>query len=210
MLYVFLEEILDAPKLYSKIELIEQNNQTEALSGGGVHLLSINADGTTPPAYQLVFGKSNVIDSLESAIDNAFVHLKKVKDSMLSSELPLVESVILSKKNFDNETERRLIELLVPSKSTSDSKLTYDTAFGVFLGYSIGLDKDKYSNPEFRQKLTEKMNLDIRENVDRIKKRIQADGMQNHSFYFYVLPFNEADAEKGTIMDSLLNGGVEA
>lgn len=32
--------------------------------------------------------------------------------------------------------------------------------------------------------------------------------MGTHSFYFYILPFNDADDEKRSIMKVLLEGGV--
>lgn len=32
-------------------------------------------------------------------------------------------------------------------------------------------------------------------------------GLGNHSFYFYILPLNDADAEKTQIMDRVMNGG---
>ena len=76
------------------------------------------------------------------------------------------------------------------------------------MGYSLGLDAKKYSNSEFRIELTRKMDSDIKAHVSYIADKIKVANMGTYSFYFYVLPFNDADAEKKSIMAALLEGGV--
>jgi hypothetical protein len=39
-------------------------------------------------------------------------------------------------------------------------------------------------------------------------KKIKEENLSAHSFYFYILPFNDADGEKLSIMNELLGGGV--
>jgi len=138
MLYVFLEQILGAPKLFSKIELTQFGNQ-HTQNSGGVHLLPLGTIGTTP-SYQMVFGKSNVIGDLQDAIDNAFEHIKAVRDNT-SKEMKIVESTVFS-KTYDAQTTDFLKEIIIPSKKKN---AIVDKAFGVFLGYSLGLDPNKDS-----------------------------------------------------------------
>jgi len=201
LLYVFLEQILGAPKLFSKIELIEYGNQN-LLNGGGVHLLSLD-DISDTPSYQMVFGKSNIIGDLQDAIDNAFESLKAIRDNA-SEELRIVESTVFA-QSFDKDTADYLKGIIVPSKKKN---AVVDKAFGVFLGYSLGLDAENYSNADFRNELMRKMDLDIKTHIAYISKKIKEANMGTHSFYFYILPFNDADSEKRSIMKVLLEGGV--
>lgn len=69
LLYAFLEQILDAPKIMSKVELVTTTN-THSSKCDGIHLLSL--DGYVRPYYQLVFGSSSVVDDIKDAIDQVF------------------------------------------------------------------------------------------------------------------------------------------
>src|SRR6056297_1109828 len=112
MLYVFLEQILDAPKLFSKIELTQFGNQ-HTKNCGGVHLLPLDNMGATP-SYQIIFGKSNVIGDLLDAIDNAFDHITAMRDNV-SKELRVVESTVFS-QTYDAQTTDFLKNIIIPSK----------------------------------------------------------------------------------------------
>lgn len=197
LLYVFLEQILGAPKLFSKIELLDYGNT--ALSGGGVHLLPLGENDT---AYQMVCGKSHIIGDLQDAVDNAFTALVAMKSNSVR-EFQTVESTVFS-QSFDPETVDQLKNIIKPNKK----KVDVDIAFGVFLGYSLGLDAEKYSNQEFRAELARKMDTDIKAHVAYIVKKIKETGLGTHSFYFYILPFNDANGEKLSVMTTLLEGGA--
>lgn len=199
MLYVFLEQILGAPKLYNKIELAQFGNHN-IQNGGGVHLLPLNGG---IPSYQMVFGKSNIIGDLKDAIDNAFNSLITVRDNP-SEELRIVESTIFA-QTYDDQTAEFLKELIIPGKQKNTP---VDRAFGVFLGYSLGLIADNYSNEAFPKEMMRKMNIDIKAHAAYIVKKIKEENLSAHSFYFYILPFNDADGEKLSIMNELLGGGV--
>lgn len=199
LMYVFLEQVLEAPKLFSKVELLDSGNET-AQNGGGVHLRSPSDD---IPSYQMVFGKSHVVGDIQDAIDNAFVSIEAAKANM-SGEMHLVENAILT-QSFPKETADHLKEILIPSKQKADPM---ERAFGVFLGYSLGLDASKYSNADFRKAMAQRMNLDIKAHTVYIANKISAAKLGMHSFYFYILPFNDAIAEKQGIMKVLLEGGT--
>jgi len=199
LLYVFLEQMLGAPKLFNKIEL---NGFGSATSGGGVHLLPLADNGSTP-SYQMVFGKSKVIGDMKHAIDNAFVQLVSVRDNT-ARELQLVENTVFM-QSYDADTAEKLKDIIIPSKKMNAN---VDKAFGVFLGYSLGLDATKFSNSDFRKELTRKMDLDIKAHVTYIAEKIKDANMGTHSFYFYILPFNDADVERMSVMTALLEGGA--
>ena len=52
------------------------------------------------------------------------------------------------------------------------------------------------------------MLCDIKEHAGYIAKKISAAGLTGHSFYVYVVPFNDAEQEKTQIMDAVLRGGT--
>jgi hypothetical protein len=52
------------------------------------------------------------------------------------------------------------------------------------------------------------MNTDIKAHAGYILNKISSAGMGAHSFYFYILPFNDADNDKALIMNALMGGGA--
>lgn len=202
MLYVFLEQILDAPKLFSKYDVPSDGHLVSGSSG--VHLLQPDKD---IPSYQMVFGKSRIVGDPRDAIDAAFVTLEKIKKDT-SREMRLVESTAFD-QHFAPEVAEQLKNIILPSKNPP---VYHDTAFGVFLGYSLGLDTDNKTSAQFRSELEQKMRLDIKRHVSYIADKIKNAKMERYSFYFYFLPFNKADGEKQSIMSSLLGlkGGVQS
>lgn len=201
MLYVFLEQILDAPKVFSKFDTPSDELLTTGTSC--VHLLQTGAE---MPSFQMVFGKSRIVGDPRDAIDDAFITLEAIKNDT-SREIRLVESTAFDKE-FAPEVAEQLKNIIIPSKGQT---IAHDTAFGVFLGYSLGIEKNRPS-AEFRELVAKKMRKDIQAHVSYIIEKIKTAGMEFYSFYFYFLPFNEADEDKQEIMKSLLGfkGGVQS
>ena len=114
----------------------------------------------------------------------------------------MVDNVIFDRLLNDDEVElAKEIFLPSPNKSTP-----YNTSYGVFLGYTLGLDPAQYPVKDFQDIAEEKMQEDIRRNINYILNKIQVNGLGQHSFYFYVLPFNDAETEKKAIMEAVLKG----
>ena len=61
LLYIFMEQELDAPKILSKVE-IDETNRNAVSRSDGVHLLSINKSGQQ--FHQLVFGASDIVGEM--------------------------------------------------------------------------------------------------------------------------------------------------
>lgn len=193
LLYLFLEEKLNAPKLLSKVELKTSNNQY-VFGSDGVHLLSLG-----DKAFQLVLGESKIKGNLNRAVDEAFESIKKVSNNP-SNEFRLIEKNILS-ESFDEKTTEFIKSLIVPLKR--DKSMDVDSAFGIFLGYTLGLDATKYSNSEFREAVRTKVKIDLDYVAAYIEKKINDSGFSGFSFYFYVLPFNNASQDRATIIQRL-------
>lgn len=200
MLYAFLEQILEAPKLMSKVELVTDAKQYSS-NADGVHLLSFgNTYGF--PYYQLVFGTSSIIGDLKDAVDNAFDIIEKL-ESRNANEIQMVENTVFE-KSFNKETTDMIKDILIPKKNKNSA---CDTAYGIFLGYTLGLDDTAYNTIQFRTELAKKMELDIQAHAHYISNQIKQKHLENHSFYFYILPLNDAESEKKNIMQQILNGG---
>lgn len=196
LLYAFLEDVLGAPKLFSKIEL----SAFDQVRSDSVHLLPMPDDDTY---FQMVFGISNIVGDLGDAVDKAFAALSKIKEAE-EDEARLVSTSFLKQRFEDQKTEDYFVSILEPS----EEKVTRpEPAFGVFLGYSIDLDKSKYTNREYPDVVAQKIEMDIRSLIDDIKQKITDLEMESYSFYIYVLPLDEAEADKKAIMQELLIEG---
>jgi len=200
MLYVFLEQILEAPKIFSRIELVTSGSP-KGFGNSGVHLSTIGNDPAAP-SYQMVFGKSRIEGVLSDAVDEAFNAIEAIRDDKLN-ELQLVDSAIF-KQSFDDQTTEGLKKLILPSPS----KPQMNKAFGIFLGYDVGLAGTTYPTADYLTQLNWKMQQDIKAHVSYIASKIKAVKMEHYSFYVYILPLNDAAEDKREIMTSLLEGRI--
>lgn len=193
LLYLFLENKLDAPKLLSKVELKTSGNQY-VFGSDGVHLLQLdNKD------FQLILGESKIKGDLNKAVDEAFESIGKVS-STPDNELRLIEKNILS-ESFDEQTTEFIKSLIVPLKR--NTTINVDNAFGIFLGYTLDLDSSQYSNTEFRVAVKQKLKEDLNNIATYIESKINDSGLTGYSFYFYVLPFNNAKEDRASIINKL-------
>lgn len=200
LLYAFLEQILDAPKIMSKVELVTNTTQHSSKCDG-IHLLSL--DGYTQPYYQLVFGSSSVVGDIKDAIDQAFDAIVDIENTN-SNRLQLLEPSSLD-RDFDAETAQQIKDIVIPKKG---SNIVTESAYGIFLGYTLGLDPNVYPTIQYRNVLNTKMNTDIKNHAAYIAQQINSRGLGTHSFYFYILPLNNADLDKREIMERVMRGGV--
>lgn len=198
MLYILLEQILGAPKVLSKIELNRQAGHVRSRCDA-IHLLT--PDGRTP-ASSIVFGTSSLSGDIQDAIDDAFDKIVQIETNS-AVECQLAEEQVFT-TSLDEGAAKTIKELLIPQPGGA---VTYDSAYGIFLGYDLGLDPKKYSNDDYRCELGLKMALDIAHHAAYIAKKITSMNLGTHSFYVYVLPFDDSDADSVSIMDAVLQRG---
>ena len=198
LLFTFMEGGLHAPKLLSKVEITTDAQRFKSKSDS-VHLLKKMVNGEV--CYQLVFGASSISGSITDAIDAAFDALAEIKNSR-KSERKMVESTLFN-NTYDSETTERLKQIIVPSKQRNAEP---DMAFGIFIGYTIDISED--DNDKFRSLVVEKMKSDIQAAIPYIEQKAAELKLTMHSYYFYFLPFNDAEKDKKQIMDELLLGGA--
>jgi hypothetical protein len=198
LVYSFLEGGLHAPKLLSKVEISTSSRYFNSQSDS-VHLLKRKVNGKV--SYQLVFGASSICGDLMEAIDHAFEILLVIKSGKFR-ERGMVNNTLMN-HTFDEETTKVLKKILVPDGRKEDGP---DMAFGIFIGYTLGITAD--NNDEFRTESVKKMKADIRSVIPYIRRKISELNLGMHSYYFYFLPFNDAENDKKEIMNELLLGGA--
>ena len=201
LIYAFLEEKLKAPKLMSRVELYTELAKFHS-ECKGIHLLSPD-DLPDNTKFQMVFGASDIVDDIKTAIDRAFETIKKIDDHE-NREILMIQKTVLD-QFFEQSEVDLLTEILIPQPGKPES---YDTAYGIFLGYQLGLNPSGRGD-DFETLAEQKMLLDIKEHANYIAEKIIATGLNAHSFYVYIVPFNDAEQEKMQIMDAVLRGGVQ-
>lgn len=117
MLYSFLECVLHAPKIFSKMELQDKSGLYESTSSG-IHILTLKKGDRL--FNQLIFGATDTIESLNEAIDNAFQQVINIKNST-KDELELLETTILNQE-FGLETNKALEAMIIPKKGSGLEK----------------------------------------------------------------------------------------
>lgn len=198
--YIFMEEQLDAPKLMSRVEISTDGKQYNSVADS-IHLLTSGVSGR--PYHQIVFGSSNIVGDLGYAIDGAFEKICRIEQHE-AQEIHMANQLIFERLVTEEEADL-VKDILLPKPSKNNR---YNTSYGVFLGYSLGLGTD-YPVHEYEELAEQKMQADIKRYIPYILKKIQDCGLGMHSFYIYVLPFNDAEAEKKSIMEAVLEGDVD-
>ena len=98
--------------------------------------------------------------------------------------------------------------IVLPNPNKTGKKVPVNTSYGVFLGYTLGLGTG-YPIADFETIAKAKMLVDIKRYIPYILKKINDFGLGAHSFYFYVLPFQDAEENKKAIMEAVLEGDVD-
>lgn len=197
MLYFFLEQELNAPKIMSKIEFSQHGGLVS--KSDGIHLFTTTEFGR--PFNQLVFGASNIEGSLIGAIDRAFERIIDI-EANADIEFSTIENTS-QYLVFDNATNEYLRDIMIPRKHYSHKP---DMAFGMFLGYSLVVDPPESDSAKYRIAAETQLKADIEDAKAHIAQKIKGSNLEGYSFYCYVLPFNDAPSERTSLIDEMLEG----
>lgn len=201
LIYAFLEGKLSAPKLMSRVELSTDLSQYKSVCES-IHLLSATDDKGVP-FNQMVFGASNIVGEIQDAVDNAFEAILRIEKHS-NREIKMVEKTALD-RSFEDDEIAFLTDTIIPQPN---AKSKYNTAYGIFLGYSIGVKAEDHLGVEYEDLVTKKMVDDIRQHAQYIANKIKSNGLDEHSFYIFILPFMDAETNKSEIMDHVMKGAV--
>lgn len=197
MLYVFLEQELNAPKIMSKIEFSQHTGLVS--KSDGIHLLATTEHGR--PFNQLVFGASNIEGNLNVAVDRAFDRIVSIEQNA-DSEFKTVDNSAYGLM-FDNSTTEYLRDVMIPRKQFQYKP---DMAFGLFLGYTLKIDPPVTDSALYRMSVESQLKHDIETAKNHIAEEIRQRKFEGYTFYCYILPFNDATTEKTTLIDEMLEG----
>ena len=199
LIYAFLEGKLSAPKLMSRVKLFTDFSRYKSVCEG-IHLLPKGASHL--PFNQVVFGTSSIIGDIRDAVDSVFEEIVHIKENK-TSEIQMVEKTSLEISASDEEIEF-LKSIIVPEHKKKD----YNTAFGIFLGYTIGVREESHPEMDYEELVVAKMAEDIRHHSKYIADKIKEKHLTSHSFYVYILPFMDAETNKIEIMEHVVEGAV--
>lgn len=125
LLYVLLEQILEAPKVMSKIELNQAQGRIHSRCDA-IHLLQPDGQRTV---CNIVFGTSSIVGNIGDAITAAFDRVVDIEQNR-SDEVQLAEQTVFT-KTLDAATAGYVKDLLIPKPGGAPM---FDTAYSMFLG----------------------------------------------------------------------------
>lgn len=201
LIYAFLEGKLSAPKLMSRVELSTNLSKYKSVCEG-IHLLPKWESHL--PFNQMVFGTSGIVGDICDAVDKAFESIIQIKKNKIA-EIQMIEKTAFSLLCENTEDVQFLKSIIIPNE---DEENDYHTAFGVFLGYSIGVNEESHPETEYRKIVKAKMQADIQHHAKYIVEKIRDNKLTAYSFYIYVLPFMDAEVNKNEIMKHIVEGAV--
>jgi len=204
LLYCFLEGHLNAPKIFSKLEM-KTSTSMYVNGSDGVHFLKVSDEN-----YQIVFGESKTIKLLGNAMYDAFrsiyqfineINDKGATKSGINFEKRLI-SDNLDHESWSEKEKEFLTKLIYP---TSEEKFDVDDAFGIFVGFQISPSEEerKLSNSDYRKKIEANVKDQLLKELKHIEDLINKFELYGHSFYIYALPFTELDKAREEIMKGL-------
>ena len=194
LIYLFLENSLGAPKLFSNVELSKALYPEYPLIDLGVHFLNTDKD------IQLIFSIAKLSNILRESVDFT---LDKVADIIKrdATLLNLLDKSTL-RQSFDDGITEYLIETILPNEDTKNKP---NTSFGICIGYSI--DKQELLNLEtndFKKEIENKFLNDANNIIDYINDKINSDSiLKNYSYYLYLIPLFDVDKTKNIIIKEI-------
>ena len=197
LLYLFLEQDLQAPKLFSKVEL--KTGARDYIKGSdGIHFrFRETPDGKK--VLQLVVGEAKIQNKLSDGIKAAFASVNTYLTENIQDRNLL--DTHLTSQLIDEEEARILKEyiLSVPRKKK-------ETLFGIFIGYSIDYNGEGDIPDEYDKRIIDENIKQVLEHQADIIDYINQYNISNYEFNFYFLPFHNAMRDRKIIIESLTAG----
>ena len=175
LLYLFLEQDLHAPKLFSKVEL--KTSAKDYVKGSdGIHFkFRTNREGIK--ILQLVIGEAKIKNELKKGIDEAFESIEKYL-SENTQDRNLLDTHLMDQ--LVDKEEAELIKeyiMAIPRKKK-------EIVFGIFIGYSINYSGVSETNDEFDRKVKDESIKQVLSLKSHIIKTINSYHVSNYEFNF--------------------------
>lgn len=186
MFFMFVEQILQAPKLLSSIEIKAFTGDVKARSVGAHLLTGSDRDSQS----QLIFGASVIKENIYEAIDSAVKQIKEVNKNK-ANERTLVSKSIFNHK-FNQQEAANISEIIIPTRGLNTCQATI--AYSIFLGYTI--ENEYIFWPGIRSELSKKETEYVLNTIPYLEKRLEDEKLNNFSFYVYFVPLEDAERDK--------------
>lgn len=197
LLYLFLEQDLRAPKLFSKVEL-KTSNMDYVKGSDGIHYrFRTTAAGTK--VLQLIIGEAKILNSLKNAIQEAFKSIDAYLSENVQDRLLLNTHLLNQFADEEEAAELKDYILTIPRKKK-------ETVFGVFIGYSIDYQGKTDTNDEYDRKVVSENITQVLAQKQEIINSINKYRISNYEFNFYFLPFHNAMEDRKKIMRQMTGG----
>ena len=147
-----------------------------------------------------------VADMFQTGFDEPLLHTMYV-DKMLY-DIKAVQTLSRLNRCHPAKHDTFVLDFANKPAMIEEAFSRYYTSYGVFIGYTLGLS-DEHPVDTFIELAEEKMRADIKRYIPYILQKIKDNHLGTHSFYFYFLPFNDAEEEKKAIMEAVLEGDVD-
>lgn len=194
LLYLFLEQDLKAPKLFSKVEL-KTSNMDYVKGSDGIHYRFRTTD-VGKKVLQLIIGEAKIKNSLQDAIKEAFLSIDAYLTYNIQDRLLLDTHLLNQFADEEEAAELKDYIITIPRKKK-------ETVFGIFIGYSIEYQGESDTNDEYDQKVIEKNITQVLAQKKAIVDFINKYKIRNYEFNFYFLPFHDAMKDRRSIMQKV-------
>jgi len=148
-----------------------------------------------------VFGEAKIKNGLSDAVDDAF---KSLSDSYAnkSADFSLLDDTLLDEIVVDENMAELFRKNFIPKHQSAKSNIETEEAFAVFIGYTFTHPSEDGRKP--KEQIADKVKSDIESVKQKIIQAIASkDYTANSDFYIYFLPFNDAAADKKSIMQEI-------
>lgn len=200
LLYLFLEQDLKAPKLFSKVEF--KTNRMDYIKGSDAIHFKFRVNEQGKEIMQLVIGEAKIKNDLDEGIKSAFDSIKQFLTENLQDRI-LLDTHLMDQ--FTNQEEAEIIKdyiLSIPRKKK-------ETIFGIFIGYSSDYTGITDTNDQYAQRVIEENIKQVINYKSTIINKINEHHVTNYEFNFYFLPFHDAARDRKAIMDSITKGNAK-
>ena len=147
----------------------------------------------------MVFAASGIVGTFHRAVDDVFSHVMSINGQSIE-EIRIFDESIFGLPN-DDPVVKAMKPLVKPKRGETVGR---DSAYGIFIGYTLGLGKDNRSPAEYRNLVEPKMASDIKHYAPYIRRKIEDCGLTGNSFYMYFFPLDNAEADKLSVMKKVL------
>lgn len=177
--YCINEDVLNAPKILSKLKL-KTNNEDYVKGADGIHLLKIDEKN-----YEVIYAESKMYSDLNKAITSAFDSIDRfITGSSLEFEVTTLATNL--KGEFEDIDVDYISNVILPSKEN----IRHNTAFSIFIGFEIPDTIDKsLGYEEYEQEIYLQVKSIIDENVSKINEKFEDAKRRAFSYYVYLIPF---------------------